>query len=564
MEYAFLCYESRREVEARRIFDRLRKGGNAAAEQAYQNIDAPLAAGIERWKQAIAKGADSFSVHFELAVLAERRDEPELAAEHYEKAWQLRPDRRSVLVDLGRVWKALGRREQATAALLAASRGGEPRAAEMARELLPARYPYVNEFRRALELDSGNVELRRELGYLLLQVGRKAAAEREFDVITRTAPGDLLSAAQLGFLLHARGKRSAAMPLLERVLAGRDEDLANRVRAVLRVPQLQTSQPAPQPAAIDAKIMAERSFKAGYMKDALKYLEIAHQADPGDFEIMLKLGWTHNLLRQDALAFHWFDRASRSPDPLIASKAAEARGNLRAAVQRFSTTLWIHPVYSSRWRDLFSYAQVKTELRTGIPVRPYVSLRFVGDTRLTIGKTSPQYLSESAFIPALGVITAPWHGILGWAEAGSAMNYATGHAVPDYRGGLSMARGAGHSLASETSGWFADTAADAVFVSRFDNDFLIYDQSRFGYTAGPSRLRAQVYWGVNATVDARRQYWANYVETGPGVRFASSLLPKSLFVFLGVSRGAYLRNVENPRRPNFNDFRVGLWYAFVR
>ena len=26
--------------------------------------------------------------------------------------------------------------------------------------------------------------------------------------------------------------------------------------------------------------MAERSIKAGYMKDALKYLEAAHEADP--------------------------------------------------------------------------------------------------------------------------------------------------------------------------------------------------------------------------------------------------------------------------------------------
>ena len=40
--------------------------------------------------------------------------------------------------------------EEAHAALLAASRGGEPRAAEAARELLPNRYPYVYEFRKAI------------------------------------------------------------------------------------------------------------------------------------------------------------------------------------------------------------------------------------------------------------------------------------------------------------------------------------------------------------------------------------------------------------------------------
>ncbi len=37
-----------------------------------------------------------------------------------------------------------------------------------ARELLPARYPYVYEFRGASELDPTNTELHRELAYLLL------------------------------------------------------------------------------------------------------------------------------------------------------------------------------------------------------------------------------------------------------------------------------------------------------------------------------------------------------------------------------------------------------------
>ena len=68
MEYAFLCNESKRQAEARRIFDRIRKSGDPVAERAFQNIDGPLAAGIERWKQAIALGADNFNAHFELAV----------------------------------------------------------------------------------------------------------------------------------------------------------------------------------------------------------------------------------------------------------------------------------------------------------------------------------------------------------------------------------------------------------------------------------------------------------------------------------------------------------------
>ncbi len=563
MEYAFLCYETKERVQARRVFDRIRKAGaepfRARAEQAFENIDAPLAAGIERWRKAIEMGADDFSAHFELAALAEERDELALAEEHYEKAWRVLPDRRSVLVDLGRVWKAQGRVDEANAALLAASRGGEARAAEMARELLPERYPYVAEFRRALEVDAGNAELRRELAYLLLKMGRQPEAEVEFERLTETVPEDLLSATQLAFLLYGRGEVAAAQPLFDRVLAGSDEELANRVRAVLRIPQLQTRREA-QPASIDARVMAERSVKAGYLKDALKYLDMAHESDPGDFNVMLKLGWAYNILHQDARAVRWFNLARKSSDALVADEAAKAWRNLHGATELFRTTAWLFPVFSTRWRDLFSYGQVKTELRTSLPVQPYVSLRFIGDTRRTMGQVSPLYLSESSFIMGLGLRTTAWRGVMAWGEVGSAIGYLTGHMTPDYRAGVSLARGVGRRMGSETAGWFADTTIDGVFISRFGNDSLAYQQGRLGYTTALGASQTQFYWNANLTVDAKRQGWANFVETGPGLRFAGALLPEHMYFTVNLLRGLYL--VGGMAR--YNDFRAGFWYAVTR
>jgi len=562
LEYAFLCYETKQQAEARRIFDRLRKSGNATAEAAFQNIDAPLAAGIERWRKAIDLGSDSFSDHFELATLAEQRDELALAAEHYEKAWRILPDRRSVLVALGRVWKQRNRLDDADAALLAASRGGEPRAAEMARELLPDRYPFVSEFRSALQLDPANVELRRELGYLLLRMGRALEAEREFRVLTETAPHDLLSATQLGFLLYARDETAGAQPLFDRVLAGNDPDLANRVRAVLRLQQRLEPHPDPLPAAVDARLMAERSIKAGFMKDALKYLLIAHEAAPDDSSLMLELGWTCNILGRDGEAARWFDLARHSADPRIASEAGRAWHNLRAGAAHFRTTAWFYPLFSSRWHDLFSYSQVKTDVRTGLPFRPYLSVRFIGDTRQTIGAVSPEYLSESAFIVGVGVATTPWHGLMGWAEAGSAMGYLTGHKVPDYRGGLSVGHNWGATLAGENSGPFVATTADAVFLSRFGNDSLLYSQTRAGCAVGPKRLRAQLQWNANFTIDSKRQRWANFIELGPGIRFRTSRMPQAMFFTFDVLSGAYLI-AEAGQPPHFRDVRGGIWYAFT-
>lgn len=571
LEYAFLCYETKEQAQARRVFDRVRRSGDpesrATAERAFQNIDRPLAEGIARWTKAIELGADNFSAHFELATLAEQRDELELAARHYEKAWRLIPERRSVLVDLGRVLQALNRTEEAHAALLAASRGGEPRAAEAARELLPARYPYVSEFRRALELDPKNPELRRELAYLLLRMNRQSEAEQEFRTLTSLSETDFLSAAQLGFLLLARGETAAAMPLLERVMKGADEDLANRVRAVLRLPQtLQKRSAQPAPPSIDAKVMAERSLQAGFIRDGLKYLQLAQEDDPADFAVMLKLGWTYNLLHNDRLAIRWFDLARKSPDPKIAKEAGSAYRNLRPAFETLRTTVWTFPLYSSRWHDLFSYAQIKTEFKPGLAIHPYVSLRFVGDTRGTTSLESsgiaPQYLSESALIPALGVSTSLWHGLRGWMEAGSSIGYRSRHMLPDYRGGLAFTKGFGHLLKSKTGGLFFETSADAIFVSRFDNDFLVYSQNRIGYTPATGGLQTQFYWNIDLTMDQKREPWANFLETGPGVRFRVAAMPSSLYFTVNYLRGSYTI-AGDPYGAAFNDFRAGLWYAFT-
>jgi tetratricopeptide (TPR) repeat protein len=580
LEYAFLCYETKQQTQARRIFDRLRKTGDAAsrttAEQAFQNIDQPLKAGIDRWLKAVELTPDNYSAHEELARLAEQRDELELAAKHYLRAWQILPQRKSGLLDLGRVWGALNRVEQAHAALLAASRSGEPRTAEKARELLPSRYPYVYEFRRALDLDPANTELRRELAYLLLGMGRQQEAEQEFRVLTESGRGDLLSSAQLGLLMLERNERREAQPLLERVLKSEDRQLVDRVRASMNLPPLpaQPSEPVPPAAPAEARVLAERSFKAGYLKDALKHFRAAHDADPVDFSVMLKLGWTLNMLHNDAEAVRWFDLARRSPDPAIASEASRAYRNLRPGLARFRTTAWLFPFYSSRWRDVFSYAQIKTDVNLGdLPLRPYLSARFVGDTRRTTGGALPQYLSESSFIFGLGLATDPWHGLMAWGEAGTAVSYlgrqpGVSRMVPDYRGGIAYAKALGSLMGAESAGAFYETNADGVFVSRFGDDVLLYSQHRFGYTPRPVNalggLETQFYWNANLTVDARREYWANFAEFGPGLRFRWPVMPSSLSFSISFLRGAYLLNEGNPRRPNFYDFRAGFWYAFTR
>ena len=580
LEYAFLCFEAKddasaRKAEARRIFALVRDTGDAessaTAATAFRNIDDPLKEGIERRQRALATSAPTFGAYFELAQLAEQRDEAELAASNYKAAFRMLPERKSVLLELARVEKTRGNSEGTMAALIAASRGPEPRTAELARERLPERYPYVYEFREALKLDPSNTALHKELAYLLLTMSqnRQAArgdAEKEFAALVGECSDDYVLIAQLGLLYLEDQRTDVAMPLLNRVLEHGDEETANRVRIALHVPSvLIERKDAAGQETPDARELAERSYRAGFLKDALRYFTQAREENPSDSSLALKLGWTNNLLRDDATALGWFDVARQSSDPAIAAEANRAWRNLRPERRLFRTTVWLYPLFSSRWGDVFGYGQAKIELRTKrLPLHPYASLRLAGDVRRETSGPAPQALSESALITAVGVGTNVWHGANAWFEGGVATSYLNGNHWSDYRGGLSFTRTQGAALGGERTGLFLETTGDSVYISHFDEDLLNYAQSRFGYTRSLARSRAQAFWNQNFTVDAKKQYWANFMETGPGFRIHPPGMPPPVWINVSALRGVYLRNEGNPGRSNFYDLRVGIWYAFTR
>ena len=554
LEYAFLCYDTRKPINARRTFDRLRTHGltastRATAQKAFENIDAPLRDGIARWQHALAIALDpiaptTYSAHWELAQLAEQRDELPLAAEQYEICRRLKPRLDSLLVDLARVWRQLNDPESAHAALLAASRCNEPRTAESALELLGPRYPYVYEFQNAVKIDPQNIPLRRELAYLLLALHKEPEAVAEFEKILEIDPHDRLSTDQLSALRH---------PLKSEVHApsGSRSD-----------------------ASVDPKIMGRKSLAAGYINDAIRYFRIAHEDDPDDADAMLQLGWAYNLAKNDKEALQWFDAARHSSNAAVASEANRAWHNLRGDGGP-QTTMWALPMYSSRWKDVFTYGQMKHNLPffSGAPVHLYLSTRFIGDGRgqVGLGNLGPQYLSESEFIIGGGLSTKQWHHLLGWAEAGEAMTYLPGRrrnvgvAVPDYRGGLNFAKGFGSLLGAHSPGLFYETTGDAVYVSRFDKDWLFYSQHRFGRTfhaLGGNYL--EIYANGNYVRDLKAQYWANTVEFGPGAKIHLPWLPQNVYFAADWLRGVYTNDKGNPRGPTYTDLRLSFWYAVSR
>lgn len=531
LEFAFLCFETKRETEARRVFRRLRHAGatdeiRRSAAAAFENIDRPLRDGIARWQANIAAAPGQWSSHEELARLAEQRDELDLAAAHYREAWRLRPAKRELMLDLARVLRAKGDAREALALLLAASHSPSSRVAESARELLPDRYPYAYEFIDALQQDPQNAPLRREYAYLLLELGRTEDAIAEFRQILRISPDDELSARQLHLL---------------------------------------TAPP-------DALTMAQRSLEKSYLPDAIRYLRIAYEQNPADPEIMLGLGRAYNLVGDDRKALSWLKRASRDGHSHAAFEAAETYRNLRATAPGFQVTAWALPFYSSRWSSGIFYGQAKGEWRLrGTKLRPYLSARLIADTQGEASRTEqnplfPAYLSETAVILGGGLRYPLARGVTLWGEAGQAISYLGprldgGVFMADYRGGAAFFRGWGPGIHPNRRGRLFETGIDTVWLSRFRRNVLTYAQSRFGYSLAGESWQLQAVWNLNATVDTRQEYWANLVETGPGLRLRFPGLPPGMMLRADVLRGALLRNRFNPLPPNFWDVRAGLWYG---
>jgi tetratricopeptide (TPR) repeat protein len=353
LEYAFLCYETKKPIEARRTFDRLRTHGASAttrktAEEAFQNVDQPLAEGIAQWKQALAKlpnpnDVSTFSAHWELAQLAERRDDLSLAAEQYEICRQLKPQLASLLLDEARVWQQLNRVDDAHAALIAACWSKDPRTDEQAKELFGTRYPYVYEFQKALVLDAQNTALRRELAYLLLPLHRDQEATKEFELIGRADPGDGIAIAQLAALLAPKAGKQQAQFAANRPTSNGSQD-PNGAEKVT-----------------NPKAMAQKSLAAGYVKDAIRYYHQAIEHNPNDAEVVIGLGWAYNIAGDDREAIQWFDRARHMDNAAIAKEADRAYHNLTSGGLP-EITVWGLPIYSSRWQDTFAYSQVKVRI----------------------------------------------------------------------------------------------------------------------------------------------------------------------------------------------------------
>ncbi|MDA0204170.1 MAG: tetratricopeptide repeat protein [Acidobacteria bacterium] len=569
MELAFLQHETGQAAEALARFQRLAGSEDAQVRElaaaTARNLESELDAAIARWVEAIVQDPANRSVHLELAELYEKRNQPAKAAAQYLEGWRLPgPDGDEVLLKLARASLAAGDSESTHGAWLLAAQSAETRIAETAKTLMPSRFPWASEFRAALALDPEHAGLRRELAYLLLEVGERDPAIAEFETLLAAHPNDYQAAAQLAFLYQEAGEAERAAALLEQAQESQDPEVAEPAR--LQLERIREERSAP------LRELGEKSLEKSYLLDAQKQFAEAYSANPTDYAAALKLGVVHNLMQQDREAIEWFRIATASDDPRIAGQASRSYANLAPQYRFARTTVWMYPFYSRRFSTVFGYAQAKTEFRIGnSPIKPYISLRLAGDVRRRAGGSSPSLLSESALIAAVGANARLDHGVTLWGEAGESFSYlgstpdGVPRAAPDYRGGANWFRARGSTLGGNEAGTFYEANVDVVYVSRFDDDVLAYSQFRPGYRL-PNRgpLRAQIYWNWNVTADTSREYWGNYVETGPGFKLRVPTVTPPMDFSVDFVRGVNLSNQGNTRGPNYFDLRIGVWYSFTR
>ena len=186
---------------------------------------------------------------------------------------------------------------------------------------------------------------------------------------------------------------------------------------------------------------------------------------------MLKLGWTNNMLKNDRDAVKWFNLARQSPDAKIAAEASRAYHNLAAVARALSHHgVGVPDVLDALARSVRLRAGEDGAASAGWFVHPYLSVRFVGDTHgaVTPGVGfAPQYLSEERGDRG----ARRGHALL--ARRDRMVRSRRSCALPDprrpipaamspdYRGGVSYAKGFGHLLTGESHGWFAETNDDA-------------------------------------------------------------------------------------------------------
>ena len=196
------------------------------------------------WKTTIARNPDCWMAHNNLGLTLVGQGHWEEAAQHYERALQLKPDFADALNNLGVVRATQGKLDEAVACYQRALRihpdDLEARL-NLGHALARVHGDYANqlvqmgrkdeaivEFRKALEIRPDFADARHDLAVTLLQQGQVDEAIAQFREIQESYPDDAMASFDLGNAYFQKGEMSEAAAAYQNALKIKPDDVSAR------------------------------------------------------------------------------------------------------------------------------------------------------------------------------------------------------------------------------------------------------------------------------------------------------------------------------------------------
>jgi tetratricopeptide (TPR) repeat protein len=423
----------------------------------------------------------------------------------------------------------------------------------------------IDNFNAALFANPSNSRWRKDLGYAYKSADKASLAVREFQVVFKDNPQDLMMALELGYLSEGLHNEGAAEAYYKQATASADEDVSKPARVALA--NLQAAQVwARKKQAFD--LLAENR-----RTEATSLFEKLHEADPTDGATTLQLGYIYLDAGETQKARQMFVAGRTNQNPEIALRARQGLSEVDQRTARWFTSMYASSSFQSRFSNTTNVLNAKSGMKVGF-LEPYVGMRFARDTRSKAGILPEIYSDNSAVIGGGLQSRIPASGITLYAEAGAAFDMLAGsvwkNPKQDYRGGADWFAEWGESIQetvrNNSSGFsmIGSGYSDVSYYTRYNHNVIGYLQFRQGVNLPTTKfLPMQVLAAVNGVKDSKKAFYNNIVEVAPVIRIAPIRPLPDFQIEAQYVRGYYvLRNDgTNPYGSNYEDFRVTLTWG---
>jgi protein O-mannosyl-transferase len=186
------------------------------------------------FRRALDVTEDNFVVHYNLANVLARRDNPAEAIFHYRQTLRIKPGFSDAHINMGNTFSLLENNEDAVRHYRAAVKFQPENAklhVNLAMVLDKASRPdqALDHYLKAIQLDPDNADIRYRAGNILFQAGKVVEATAHYRNAIRIAPDFTEAYYNLGVALFQQGKLNDAADAFQRVIAIRpDLEVARR------------------------------------------------------------------------------------------------------------------------------------------------------------------------------------------------------------------------------------------------------------------------------------------------------------------------------------------------